>query len=460
MRPGTESMRTMRLGGMRGFTIVWIGQLVSLLGSAMTGFALPIWAYEKYQSVTALTTAQFFFITPMLIVSPLAGALVDRSNRKFMMMISDLAAGLSTIGVFLLASANRLEIWHLYIANAINGTFQAFQWPAYSATISTMLPKEQYGRANGMMGLAEAAPAVIAPMLAAGLLTYIGLSGVLLIDIVTFVFAIGALLIVFVPQPPETEVGRQSRGSIWKESAYGFRYIVQRPSLLGLQTVFLFGNLFATIAFAAAVPMILSRTGSNKDVLATALAIGAIGGVVGGIVMSAWGGPKRRVHGVLAGWIAVSLVSQALAGLGQSLPVWAAAFFFGSFFVPIINGSNQAIWQAKVAPDVQGRVFATRRLIAWFVTPLATAIAGPLADVVFGPAMQPGGSLAPVFGGLVGTGPGAGIGLMFVFTGLMAMCVGLGGYLVPAIRNAEDILPDHDAQPAPATVEAMAVEAT
>jgi hypothetical protein len=190
--------------------------------------------------------------------------------------------------------------------------------------------------------------------------------------------------------------------------------------------------------------MILARTGSNEIVFGSVQSAGAIGGVVGGVVMGAWGGPKRRVHGVLLGMFLTSLLGQVLMGLGQGLLIWAVASFFMQFFVPIVNGSNQAIWQAKVAPDVQGRVFATRRLIAWLVTPLSRLAAGPLADFVFEPAMMPSGGLAAVFGGLVGTGPGAGMGLMFVFVGLLGALVGLGGYAFRVVRDAEDILPDHD----------------
>jgi hypothetical protein len=131
-------------------------------------------------------------------------------------------------------------------------------------------------------------------------------------------------------------------------------------------------------------------------------------------------------------------------GLGRGMVVWIVAAFFSSFFIPIINGSNQAIWQAKVAPDVQGRVFATRRLIAQ-ISILAAILAGPLADFVFEPATRPEGSLAGTFGWLVGTGPGAGMALMFFITGILGVLVGLGGYAFRAVRDAEDILPDHDA---------------
>lgn len=443
-------MNKNRPTGMFAFSIIWIGQIVSLLGTNMTGFALTIWAYELTGSATALALVGFFFVTPMLLFSPLAGAIVDRYDRKLMMMISDLASGLATIAILILYLTDHLQIWHLYITGAFQGFFQTFQWPAYSAAITTMLSKEQYGRANGMMSLAESASGIFSPLLAGALLSVVGLAGILTIDIISFVFAIGGLLFVAIPRPEITEEGRQGQGSIWKEAAYGFRYILARPSLLGLQIVFLLGNFFISIPFAILAPMILASTGNNELIFGSVSSTGAIGGVLGGVVMSAWGGPKRRVHGVLAGWAVSSLLGVVLMGLGRGLPVWAVASFFGAFFVPIINGSNQAIWQAKVAPDVQGRVFSIRRLIAWFVNPAAMLIAGPLADFVMEPAMQPGGALSDTYSDLVGTRPGAGMSLMFVFAGLVAMCVGIGGYLFPVVRNAEIILPDHDAAPPPA----------
>jgi MFS family permease len=429
---------------MLAFIVVWLGQIVSLLGTSMSGFALTIWAYQLTGSATALALVGFFFITPMLIISPLAGAIVDRHDRKLMMMISDLASGLMTVIVLILYASGQLQIWHLYITGAVSGLFQAFQWPAYSAAITTMLPKEQYGRANGMMSLAETGSGIFAPLLAGSLIGLIGIGGILAIDVVTFVVAITALLFVRIPNPKRTEEGQEGQGSLLKEAAYGFRYILRRPSLLGLQIVFLLGNFFVSIALSILAPLILARTANNELVFGSVSSAGAIGGFLGGLAMSAWGGPRRKVHGVLLGWVISSLFGVTLMGLGRSLPVWIAASFIGSFMVPVVNGSNQAIWQAKVAPDIQGRVFSIRRLIAWFVNPLAMLIAGPLADFVLEPAMQTGGALAPRLGWLVGTGPGAGIGTIFVVCGLLATCVALGGYLFPAVREAEVLLPDHD----------------
>jgi len=358
--------------------------------------------------------------------------------------VSDLAAGATTIVVLLLVWTGNLEVWHLYITNAINGAFQTLQWPAYSAAISMMVPKAQYGRASGLVMLAESGSNIFAPIMAGAMLGFVGLQGILLIDVVTFLFAVGTLLFIFVPDPPRTVEGQQGQGNFWRESAYGFVYIWRRPSLLGLQIVFFIGNFFATLAFTALAAMILYRTNQNAQLFAWIMSAGAIGGVLGGLLMSAWGGPKPRVHGVLGGWILSGLVGMVLMGVGQSWPVWALASFLGNLLVPIINGSNQAIWQAKVAPDVQGRVFSVRRLIAWAVIPLANLLVIPLTDGWLEPAMRAGGSLVAQYAWLVGSGPGAGIALLFVFTGLAAALVGVSGYLFPIVRRAESLLPDHD----------------
>src|SRR5215216_6792105 len=176
--------------GLFGFTLVWLGQIVSVLATNMSLFALTIWVFEKTRSATALGLMQVFFITPLLIITPFAGVMVDRHNRKLMMMVSDLIAGLATISVLLLQFFGVLEVWHLYVAAIFQGLGNAFQWPAYSAAISTMIPKEQYGRANGLMSLIDAGPGVIAPLLAGALLPIIGLSGILSLDVSTFLLAI------------------------------------------------------------------------------------------------------------------------------------------------------------------------------------------------------------------------------------------------------------------------------
>jgi DHA3 family macrolide efflux protein-like MFS transporter len=445
----TSEIKKHRPVGMAGFIIVWLGQIFSVLASSMTNFGMTLWMYKQTGSVTAMAGMSVAFITPFLLLSPIAGVLVDRYNRKLMMMVSDLLAVLATIGILALYASGHLQFWHLYISAVINGIGNTFQWPAYSAAISTMIPKEQYGRANGLMSLLDSGPGVLAPMLAGILLAlpitrpFDSFALIMLLDVVTFLIAIGALLIVHIPQPEKTIEGQKEGGSIWRESLYGFKYIFKRPSLLGLQMVFFIGNLFSGMGFALLAPMILARTAQNSLIFGSVQTAGAVGGVIGGILMTVWGGFKRRVHGVLLGWIFFG-ITFSIFGLGQGLSIWIPFMVLMELTGPLVNTSNQSIWQAKVAPDIQGRVFSARRLIAWFTQPIAPMIAGLLADFVLEPGMQTSSNMSHLFGGMFGNEPGAGMGLLFFFCGLMSALVGLFGYLFRPIREAETLLPDHD----------------
>jgi hypothetical protein len=230
-----------------------------------------------------------------------------------------------------------------------------------------------------------------------------------------------------------------------KEAGFGFRYIFARPSLLGLQLVFFTANFLSGIAGTLLRPMVLARTGNDAAALGQVLTAGAIGLVLGGIALSAWGGPKRRVHGVIGGWVLNAVLGMLLVGLGGSVLVWAALSFATMFFEPVINSSNQAIWQAKVAPDTQGRVFAARRLIAWIPNPVTPIIGGVLADRWLEPAMQSGGALATLFGPVFGTGPGSGMALLTSAVGALSAVLIACAYFSRVVRNAEDLLPDHNA---------------
>ena len=426
------------------FLIIWIGQLLSIFGSAVAEFGITLWAFEATGKATPLTLIGVFYTVPMLALSPFVGVMVDRYNRKLMMMLSDFSAALTSVLILMLLVTGNLQIWHLYVTAVITGIFQGFHWPAYSAAISTMLPKQHYARANAMLEMAGPASGIFAPMVAGALIGPLGLRGLLAIDLLTAALAITALLFVKIPQPKLSREGQAARGNIIKEASFGLKFILARPSLLQLQLLFMLCNFFFSIAMSVRAPLILARTGNNQLIFGSTQSAAAIGGLAGGLLMGAWGGPRKRIHGVLAGWAASCLFGAVLFGMAQTTAIWIAASFIGVFFAPVVNGSNQAIWQSKVPPDLQGRVFAIRRLIAWFVLPLSNAIAGPLADQVFEPAMQPGGALSSTFGGLVGTGPGAGMGLMFVLAGAIAALIAVLAYTVPTLREVESHIPDHD----------------
>ncbi|MDD5264111.1 MAG: MFS transporter [Candidatus Bipolaricaulis sp.] len=431
--------------GMGTFTAIWAGQLVSLLGTGMTQFAMTIWAWQKTGQATALALAGVCAFAPVVLVSPLAGAIVDRTSRKLLMILSDLAAGLGTLTILLLYLAGTLEIWHLYAVLVFIGTFGAFQFPAYSATISVLVDKRQYARASGMMSLAGSISGVFAPVAAGILLAPIGIAGILCVDLVTMSTAIVILLLSKIPQPARSAEGAKARGSLFREAGFGFRYIAERPGLLGLLCMFFLFNVTSGFGFTVLAPMILARTGDNAMLLGSVQSAAGIGGVVGGVLLSLWGGPKRRVRGLLVGSAIGGLVGLVGVGVGRSLPMWAGAMFTMSMIFPTVNASSQTIWQSKVPPDLQGRVFSVRLMMAQFGTPLAMLLAGPLADRVFEPGMRAGGALAGTFGPLVGTGPGAGMALMLVFGGLLAAIAATVGYIYRPLRVVETALPDHDA---------------
>jgi MFS family permease len=430
---------------MFGFAIVWIGQLISVLASNMSWFALTIWAYQLTGSATALGVVNTAFILPFLLISPIAGAMVDRYDRKLMMMVSDLGAVIGTGAILILNAAGILQVWHLSVVCVLYGLSGAFQWPAYMATITTMVPKEQYDRANGMMSLVDSGPAVFSPMLAGALLPILGLTGILSIDVATFILAILSLLLVRIPQTNQTKEGQEGKGNILQEAAFGFKYIFKRKSLFGLLIVILILNLAQGLSGSLLAPMVLSRSGNNSAVLGTVESAFAIGGVAGGLIVSTWGGlKKKRIRGMLIGWAISAISGMIVLGIGNSLYVWIPAAIITTLIFPITQSASNAIWQSKVAPDIQGRVFSARRLIAWVTSPIMPLIAGSMADYVTEPAMASNTWLSNSFGGLVGTGPGSGMGLQYIFSGVSWIVICIVAWFIPAIRNVEEALPDHD----------------
>jgi MFS transporter, DHA3 family, macrolide efflux protein len=429
--------------GLKGFIIIWIGQVFSMVGSQMTHFAMGIWAWEQTGQATPLALVGLFSFAPVVVFSPFAGVLVDRWNRKWVMALSDIGAGLVTLVVFILMLTGKLEIWHLYITGFIGGIFGAFQWPAYSAAISLLVDKKHYARTSGMIDMAGSGVAIIAPILAGLLMPIINISGIIAIDLVTLVIALVFLMIVSIPEPKRQPRDRSS-GAYFRELAYGFRYLFDRPSLLLLQLVFFFGNLFFSIGFTVFNPMILASTGGNSTILGSVQSAGAIGGLMGATIMTAWGGPKKKINGVLAGWVMSGLLGLSLIGIGGSLLFWLVGNFLLMAAMPLVNGSNQAIWQAKIAPEVQGRIFSVRRFVAGISAPISMAVAGPLADQVFEPALSStdhwfGKLLDPIFA----TGPGAGMSFLILISGILVAGVGLGAYRNRQIRHVETLIPDH-----------------
>lgn len=416
------------------FTLIWFGQLVSTIGSYMTEFALILWAWEVTGSATTLALMGFFSQLPRIPITLVASLIVDRFNRKHLMLLGDAVAALSTVGIGLLYSTGDLQIWHLYLATTLNGGFGQIQSLAYQTSISSLVPPAQLTRANSMNSAVHYGAAIFGPALAGVLYPPVGLLGIVGIDVVSFGVAIATLLFRPIPQP--SPLATFEVETLLAKLTFGFREVWRQPrlrALLLISTLFWF---FHDLGGAIYDPMILARSNGNAQVLASTATAAGIGGVTGAVILSAWGGPKQNVGGMLAGFIGAGL-SKTVFGLGRSPQIWIPAQFCSSLNFPLLGSSETAIWMTQIAPAQQGRVFAANALVVQVVSAVAALIAGPLAEHILEPALAPSGYLVSILGSIVGTGPGAGLALLFVVCALAMAGVGLGGYWIPALKRIE-----------------------
>ncbi|WP_373538162.1 MFS transporter [Microcoleus sp.] len=424
---------------MRVFLIVWFGQLISLIGSGLTSFALGVWVYQRTGSVTQFSLILLSAMLPSILISPVAGALVDRWNRRWCMILSDSGAGITTVAMALLLTTGNLEIWHIYLAVSLSSACKAFQLPAYTASTSLLVPKEHLPRASGMVQSGEACAQLISPLLAGFLLGIVQLEGVILIDFATFLFALITLLLVRFPDAKTAAVPVNGKTSLWREALEGWTYITVRPGLLALLIVFAINNFVFGLIEVLFPPLVLSFT--SVTVLGTIQSLGGAGMLLGSVVMSIWGGPKTLIRGVF-GFSFLSQLCILALGLRADAALFALAFFLFFFSLPFINGWCDAILLRKVAPDIQGRVFATINMICFSCIPLAYVVAGPLAERIFEPLMATDGLLAGSIGQIIGVGPGRGIGLLFITMEILAIGVTVAVYRYPRLRFVERELPD------------------
>jgi len=397
-----------------------------------------VWAFQTTGSVTRFALIMVFTTLPGILLSPLAGALVDRWDRRRTMILADTGAGLCTLEIALLLITGRLEVWHIYLLMAASSSFDAFQWPAYQASIGLLVPKAQYGRASGMVQLAVATAQIVAPAAAGAMLGVIGLGGIIAIDFATFLFAVSTLVAVRIHRPTRAAPADE-KISLLREALDGWRYIATHRGLLGLLLLFALANFTIGLVYVLFTPLVLSF--STSAVLGSLLSVGGIGFLAGGLLMSAWGGPSRRIYGIYAAEILLG-ATLFLAGFPPNVLILGIAAFSVYFSIPIVNGCSQAIWLAKTPPELQGRVFATRRMIAWSSLPLAYLLAGPLADRVFEPLLAVEGPLAGSIGRLIGVGPGRGIAFLYMVFGGFILGVTVWAVLYPRLRRLELEIPD------------------
>lgn len=423
----------------RAFAIFLAGQTISLLGSAITGFALGIWAYQQTGVVTDFAMIALATALPAALLSPVAGSLVDRWKRKHILMVGQVLAVLMTGCLFALHYHQMLQVWHIVAINALAASANAFILPAINASIPLMVDKQDLSRANGMIALALGITQLAAPAIAGTLLVTQGMNTIFAIDMISFSAGVLVLIITAIPQPDKGEHDDPVSEGVFSALKYSWDYVSAKPSLLAL---IIFSALVAFNIQAIGIlltPTILGFATAQE--LGYIGSIAGIGTLLGGMLMMIWKGPEKLLTGVF--WASLCLFCGYIIGPVQAdvYSVGIAAVVVMACF-PVIGALSQSFFQRKIPLAQQGRVFGIRAFVVGIAQPLAIIASGPLADYVFEPAMQPGGAWAQTLGVYFGTGPGRGSAVMISALGCIALMILLIGFSFRVIRDADLLLED------------------
>lgn len=424
---------------MRSLLVIWFGQTVSMLGSTMTSFALSLWIFEQTGSATSLVLTMLVNNLPLVVLSLYAGVIVDRFSRRYIMIASDIVAALLSLVLLVLYNSG-LEVWHIYAIVLVSAPFKYIQNLAYEASLIMMVERKDYVRAGSLGSLTRYSVAILGPALAAPLYLVIGVGGVIIIDLVTFLLAVVPLLLIRIANPTRVKTRRTGLQQIRD----GFALIRLHPMLIWLLGFHATFEFFQIIGQSIKAPMILARTNSDPAVLAAVSAASGVGGVLAALLMSAWGGGRiKRLSIYFYGSIG-GAIGKILHGLSQVPVAWVGTQLFTSTNFPPQEGAYKAIWMDEVEAGAQGRLFALNNFVMQVVTIPALLIAGPLADNIFAPAMNYSGALTGTFGWLVGTGAGAGFSLMFTLFGVLMLVTALvATWRLPKVAARQATQPEH-----------------
>ncbi|MFE7577247.1 amino acid adenylation domain-containing protein [Streptomyces sp. NPDC057521] len=422
--------------GAKRFLAVVLGQLGSIVGSALTEFALPIWILLETGSLARFALYSVVAMLPGILVGPLAGAVVDRFDRRKVMLAGDLTAGLSQVAMLCLLLGGVLDTWYLYVLLGSLSVALTFQRLAYSSAIPQLVPKRYLGHANGVVQLAFGAAQFVVPLVAVALMAGIGLRGILILDIASYVVAGAVLLCVRFPRTlPWTR-----REPVIEEIKQGFAYTWRHKGFRSMLLWFAALNLFLSPLFLLVTPLVLSF--DTLDGAAAVATAGGAGAVAGGLIMGVWGGPRRhRVRGMLA-LAGVFALAGAVTGLRADLWVIGAGAFGMSCAIALVNGVYSTIVQVKVPQRFHGRVFALNTMVAWSTLPIGHGLVAPLGARLFDPLLADDGVLADSVGRVLGTGPGRGIGLMYLLCCLVMLALVALALRLPVLARFDRDVPD------------------
>lgn len=414
------------------FILFWLSQSISQLGSAMTSFSLVLWTYEQNRSAMSVSLMSFCNYVPYILLSLFAGTFIDRHSKKAIMLISDSIAALCTLAVLVLAVSGRLEVWNIYAVNVVIGFMNAFQQPASAVAVGKMVPKEKLVNVSGMNSFSSNLVNVLTPVIAAFIYSFGGLETILLIDIISFLFAFFVLL--FAVHISE-EYEYKEKTSVLSGTVSGFRFLKKEKGLLFIMITLAMINFFSRLTYENILsPMILSRSGSSVT-LGVVNAVMGIGGIVGGIIVSAGKASKNNIKMIYVSAAVSFLSGDLLMAVGRNSVMWSLAAFAASFPIAFIIAGQNVILYDRVPEEMQGRVFAVRNAIQFSTIPLGILLGGFLADYVFEPFMRSDNLLSNALSVIVGGGEGSGMAVMFLCTGISGSVISVLSYRSKEIQK-------------------------
>lgn len=418
------------------FLAIATGQQLSMIGSALTEFALPIWIYLQTGSLFQLGMLAAFGLVPGIVVAPLAGAIVDRGDRRRVMLWGDVAAGLTQAALLALYLSGSLEIWHCYVMISLLSAALAFQRVAWGSAVPQLVPKRFLGRANGVVQMALGLAQFLVPLIAVGILHVIGLGGILVFDVVSYLVATGVTLAVRFPDA----MAAARRESVGAEIRAGFQRALGSRHFRAMLFWFAALNIFLSPLFLLITPLVLSFSSTAAaGWVSTAAGLGA---VLGGLTLLVWGGPRRmRLRGVLLATLGLAAAC-VVTGLRPSVTVVAAGAFGMTYGLALLNGIYATVIQTKVPMRFHGRVIAVNTLVAWSTLPIGFALVAPAGPELLQPLMDEGGALASSVGALIGTGDGRGIGLLYLVFGIAMAALVLISLCIPVLARFDREVPD------------------
>ena len=402
---------------LRNFIILWSSQAVSSLGTAMTNFALIIWAYEQQGTASSIALLAVCSYLPSILFCFAAGTLADRWNKKKIMLTGDCVAAAGTVAVFLLYSTKTLQIGHLYVINFILSLMNAFQRPAACVVETLIIPEKHYTRASGMQAFSTSLVTILTPALATALLSFFGIQAVFTVDLITFAIAFFALLF-FVKIPSIAVCREKGKESFLRSCLAGLHFLKKHAPIFKIILFFSFVNLLASMAGNSIMPaMVLSRTGNDSIALGIVSSSIGIGALIGSILVTAARPAKSRTAVIFLSCAVSFALCDILWGLGRSVAVWSFAAFAGNLPLPFLSANFTTIMRTKVPLEMQGRVFFTRDTCQYITIPVGLYLGGFLADRIFEPFMLTSSPLQQALSVIVGTGRGAGMAVIFLITG-------------------------------------------